>query len=303
MMGFKKWRSLASKLVLTCVLVAMVYWSWENWATIRNVFVDLSAVTLIELSILMTFGIVCQTLSFTLLIRGMGYPFSYIDSYHSLNLSQVAAMVPGKIWGFAGLVGLLCARGVSKSDSLLIIALQTLLMLSAAVCVGASGLIPIIGWKYTILSLLPVLLVLFGHPWLQRFRLKYFSSSSSLPMPLVMVLTLLIGIISWIAISVGFLIMISTALGDWPPNPLIVVGSFPAGYVAGFISMIAPSGLGIREGVITLILAPLVGHEKGMAMAVVFRVIHMAILWINILVTLAMLSFRKGDSPIGYNGL
>jgi uncharacterized membrane protein YbhN (UPF0104 family) len=302
MIWFKKWRGLASKLVLTCIIVAMTYWSWENRATIRNVFVDLSVVILIELFILMTLSVVCQTLSFTLLIRGMGYPFSYVDSYHSLNLSQVAAMVPGKIWGFAGLVGLLCARGVSKSDCFLIIALQTLLMLSAAVCVGASGLISIIGWKYTILSLLPVLLVLFGHSWFQKFKLKYFSGSSSLPMPWVMVLTLLIGIISWIAISVGFLIMISTVLGDWPPNPFIFVSSFPAGYVAGFISMITPSGLGVREGVITLILAPLIGHEKGMALAIVFRVVHMAILWFNILITLAMLSFGRKDSSMGCNG-
>ncbi len=296
MIWIKKWRGLLSKLVLVCIIVVMAYWSWKNRVTIRNVFVDLSALTLIELFILMTLSVVCQTLSFTLLIRGMGYPFSYIDSYHSLNLSQLAAMVPGKIWGFAGLVGLLCARGVSKSDSLLIIALQTFLMLSAAVFVGASGLISIIGWKYTILSLLPVLLVLFGYPWLQKLRLKYFSGSSSFPMIWVMMLTLLIGIISWISISVGFFIMTSTVLGNWSPNPLLIIASFPAGYVAGFISMITPSGLGVREGVITMILAPIMGSEQGMALAIVFRVVHMVILWLNMLITLFMLSFGKKSS-------
>ncbi len=286
----KKWRGLISKSVFLFVLIAMIYWSWQNRFIIQKVFVDLSGITLIELLILLTLSVICQTLSFTILVRGMGYPFGYLDSYHSLNLSQLASLVPGKIWGFAGLVGLLYSRGVSKSDSLLVIALQTILMLSAAIFVGAFSLISIIGWEYTLLSLLPVLILLFGHSWLKKITLKYFKGSSPLPKPWRLILVLFIGIVSWISVSMGFFILTYTVLGYWPVQPLNIIGAFPAGYVAGYISMITPSGLGVREGVISLIMAPLIGPEQGMALAIVFRIVHMAILWINMMISLTMLS-------------
>jgi hypothetical protein len=126
----------------------------------QQVFAELGIIRLISFCLVLTLGVVLSALSFTILVRSMGYQFTYCDGYHSLNLSQIAAMVPGKIWGFAGLAGLLSARGIPKRDSVLVISLHTLLTLSGAVFVGICGLIPVIGWACTLLCLVPVMLLL-----------------------------------------------------------------------------------------------------------------------------------------------
>ena len=297
MMGssLKRWRKFLSRIISVIVIAVLGYWIWQNHTVIIKIFTEIQTVTLIEVFLLITLSIFFQTVSFTLLIRGMGYPFGYTDSYHSLNLSQIAAMVPGKIWGFAGLAGLLWSRGISKSDSIMIISLQTLLMLSAAVFVGTFGLIPAVGWHYTLITLVPVSFLLLRHSWSDYLRCRFFPNSSPLPSPFILLITLGVGIISWITVSAGFFLIVFSAEGKSSAFPLIIISSFSAGYVAGFISLITPSGLGVREGVIALILEPFIGREKALGLAIVFRIIHMTVLYLNIFITLLILSFEKED--------
>jgi uncharacterized membrane protein YbhN (UPF0104 family) len=71
---------------------------------------------------------------------------------------------------------------------------------------------------------------------------------------------------------------------------LLVASAFAAGYLGGFVSFITPAGLGVREGIIAVILGPALGRDKTLALAVVFRIVHMAVLWLHIAITLFALS-------------
>lgn len=269
-----------------------LYWGWRNEAILRQVFLSLDPVMLVVLFFLLTLGVIFSTVAFTLLIRGMGYQFGYFDSYHSLNLSQIAAMVPGKIWGFAGLAGSLWSRGISKGDTILVIFLHTLFMLSSAILIGIISLIPIIGWGYTMLCLIPILFLLVGRSWLDAVRLHFFAGSSPLPSSSRMIFIFSVGVISWIMVSACFALLVYKTEGRWPVSPLLIASAFPAGYVCGFISLITPSGLGVREGIITIILGQFLGNQKALTLAIVFRVVHTAVIWLNIAITLFVLSFR-----------
>jgi hypothetical protein len=251
---------------------------------------ELGTVRLVGFLLLLTLGVVLSALSFTMLVRSMGYQFTYCDGYHSLNLSQIAAMVPGKIWGFAGLVGMLSARGIPRRDSVLVIALHTLLTLSAMVFVGTFGLIPLMGWTYTLLCLVPAVLLLAGRPWCETLRAQFFMGSSPLPSWFNLWLMLVVGVGSCAVVSTCFALLVYSAAGQWPASPWFIASAFAAGYVGGFVSVITPAGLGVREGIMTLILAPALGSDKALALAVVFRLVHMAVLWLHIAITLVALS-------------
>jgi len=288
----RKWRSGLSIALFLALLTGLVYWTWQHQLIIQQILRELGPLKVVELVFLFMVAILLSALNFTVLVRSMDYQFTYINGYHSLNLSQVAAMVPGKIWGFAGLAGLLWTQGISKRDSVLIIFLYTIFMLSAAVLVGTVGLIPAIGWGYTFLCLLPVLILLLGRSWLDPLRLRFFAGSSPLPSALNMVFILLIGMISWVVMSVSFALLVYGAEGRWPVSPWLIASAFPAGYVVGFISLIAPSGLGVREGIIVIILGPSLSHEKALALAIVFRVLHTIVLWLNIMISLSALTVK-----------
>jgi hypothetical protein len=113
----RQWRPVLSQIATVLVLAAFAYWVWHNRFIMQQVFAELGTIRLVSFFLLLTLGVVLSAWSFTMLVRSVGYQFTYCDGYHSLNLSQIAAMVPGKIWGFAGLAGLLSARGISKSLS------------------------------------------------------------------------------------------------------------------------------------------------------------------------------------------
>ncbi len=52
---------------------------------------------------------------------------------------------------------------------------------------------------------------------------------------------------------------------------LYVVGAFVVAWLVGFVSLITPGGLGVREGVLVALLHPLVDTADAAAMAVVAR--------------------------------
>ena len=117
----RQWRPVLSQIVTVLILAAFAYWGWQNRLIMQQVFAELGTIKLMSFCLLLTLGVVLSALSFTILVRSIGYQFTYRDGYHSLNLSQIAAMVPGKIWGFAGLASLLSARGIPNRDSVLVI--------------------------------------------------------------------------------------------------------------------------------------------------------------------------------------
>lgn len=286
-----KWRPILSRCTTVLILAALVYWGWQNRLIMQQSFAELGTVTLASCILLLTLGIGCATLHFTMLVRSMGYQFTYHDGYHSLNLSQIAAMVPGKIWGFTGLASLLWLRGIPKRDSVLVIFLHTVLTLSAAMFVGTFSLVPLIGWTYAALCLAPALLLLAGRSWCEALRLRFFIGSSPLPSSLNILLMLLVGVSSWVVVSACFALLVYSASGQWPASPLLVTSAFAAGYVGGFVSLVTPSGLGVRESIIAIILGPALGSDRALALALVFRVVHMAVLWLHIAITLFALPY------------
>jgi hypothetical protein len=246
---------------------------------------------------LIVLGVLLSALAFTFLVRAMGCAFTFPDGYHSLNLAQVAATIPGRVWGFIGLVGLLCQRGLSKRESSLIILLHTTLMLSSALLVGLAGLAKALGWEYLLLGLLPLGLLLLCRPWLEPLRQRLVGGSIAFPSFMSTLRILVVGVLSWAVVSFAFAISVCRSEGGWPTSPLLVASSFAAGYVGGFASFIIPAGLGVREGIIALILGPSVGSERALALAIRFRVIHMAVLWLNVGVTTLALFANNHQHP------
>lgn len=297
------WRAGLSRLATIGLFLFLTYWGWLHRHTLQNILTDFELEVLLGLCLVLTLGVALATWGFTMLVRSMGYRFTYRDGYHSLNVSQIAALMPGKIWGYASLAGLLWSRGVSRPDSVLLILLHTLLSLSAAALIGISGLVPLLGWGYALLCLAPLLLLLAGRSRWEALRARCFRGSSALPSLRQLLMILVPGLGSWIAVSGSFTFLVYSFAS--PPDtmaPWFPASAFAAGYIGGFVNPIIPAGLGVREGIITAVLGPTLGSEQVLALALVFRVFHTAILWLHSAISLSVLSFgrrrvARGDEP------
>jgi hypothetical protein len=199
-------------------------------------------------------------------------------------------MIPGGIWGYAGFAGFLWSKGVAKIDSVIIIFTYTLVMLSACVIVGFSGLITILGWGYALIFLLPFLLLLLGRNWMDKIRQKYYPESSSLPSTSALLKALFLGILVWIVTASCFAWLLYTGNGTGIIPFWSIIGAYTAGYLGGYIAILVPSGLGVSEGLVALMLGPYIGAEKILAVAISFRIVHTSIVWFNMLLSVILTS-------------
>jgi hypothetical protein len=284
--AWARWRGIVSKIATFLILGWLAYWLYENRALTREVFTELGALGLLASLAAMTVTLWLSSVAFAMLVRGMGYnDFSALDAYHCLNLSQIAAMLPGKVWGYAGLAGLLWARQISKRDSVAIIALNTGLMLSACALVALSGS------SYALVALAPLIALLLTRDALENLRQRFFSDGSPLPARGVLFNFLIIAIVVWAISGAIFAWLAQSSAAN--VSPLALVSAYAAGYLAGYISLIAPAGLGVSEGVTSILLASSIGIERAFAVALTFRIIQTLAQWTNIFVSLILLNRVK----------
>jgi uncharacterized membrane protein YbhN (UPF0104 family) len=89
--------------------------------------------------------------------------------------------------------------------------------------------------------------------------------------------------IGWtlLSLSFGFLVISTTRIG-WEDFPQLSQ-TFLVSYIVGFVSLVTPGGLGVREGVMTLLLTPMTGAGPAAALSLLSR------LWITATEIVALL--------------
>ncbi len=286
----KRWRSVLSPIIGAGVLILFGYWLW-NYREV--IFALLQQIGLIQLVVIMALMLLAMALTVSvlvILVRDKGYTFNFADGYHTLNLSQLASMIPGGVWGFAGFAGFLWSRGVSKIDSAVIIFLNALIMLSACAVVGLSGLISILGWGYAVLCFIPFVFLIFARNRLEEFRKIYFPQSSALPSVKALLQAAGLGILVWLINAFCFAWMLFSANINSPIPIQVAIGAYATGYLGGYLAIFVPSGVGVSEGLTTLILSSYMEAKLIIAVAISFRIIHTIVIWGNILVSVLLTS-------------
>ncbi|MGH7658771.1 MAG: hypothetical protein ACREL6_11100, partial [Gemmatimonadales bacterium] len=78
---------------------------------------------------------------------------------------------------------------------------------------------------------------------------------------------------AWCGYGVAFWILGQAVLPDLQLTVPAAIGAFTASYVAGFLALLAPGGLLVREGVIVLMLQGTLGLPAATALAVASRLL------------------------------
>lgn len=283
------WKNRLAPILGPVIVCVFLFWAWSYRNIIFNTFRQIGILRLAVIVTLLAFTVILTAHALVTLVRDKGYSFTFCDGYHSLNLSQLASMIPGGVWGYAGFAGMLWAKGISRMDGAIIVFTHTLIMLSACVMVGFSGLITILGWGYAAFFLLPFLLLLLGRNWMDNIREKYYPESSPLPSTSALLKALFLGILVWIATASCFAWLLYAGNGAVIPF-WIVIGAYTTGYLGGYIAILIPSGLGVSEGLVALLLGSYMSTETVLATAISFRIVHTSIIWFNMLITVVFTS-------------
>jgi hypothetical protein len=266
-------------LILIAVTASYLY-RWRDhlpglWAQVEPFWVVASLLTA-------ALGALFYILIQYALYRRLGAHVSYRTTYRIITIAQLGKYLPGKVM-FAGNYYLL-SRDAGISNMLVgtsFVVSQALWMLTAALCgLPVLALLdPVL--RYAVLAI-PLVLALMVSPrfleWLLGLSQRLAHSMRREPIALperlgattylwVALLYLLnwglAGMSAWLSLrafgSIGLEIL-----------PL-ALASVALGTVAGFAALFAPVGLGVREGLGAIILAPLVGTEVALLGLVLLR--------------------------------
>ncbi|NNK48878.1 MAG: hypothetical protein HKP01_08400 [Gemmatimonadetes bacterium] len=237
------------------------------------------------------------------LFRRTGGDARLVDAVRVWVVTNFGRYIPGKVWQLGGLAAYMKGTGDSGAAALVsalafqVIALAT----GAAVALSTIG----VAWAGANGNGLPALVTLAAilliglRPRVIHWTAGYIGrwlgeSDLTLDLDAGDIARAAAGMLfAWILYGVGFLVLlkgvgIAAEISQLP----VVTGIFAASYVVGYLVLLAPGGLVVREGAMTGLLVELLGLALGVAAAVAI----MARIWVLVteLVALALvLAWRK----------
>ncbi len=216
---------------------------------------------MISLILLMT-GFVFNCISWKNILQANGISISMKNSLRSIGISIMGKYIPGKVWLITGMSGTVAqVTGSSFIEITYIATLFQIISLAVGAYLGILSLYPIIGVKlvsliFAITSLIATVLLT------QKKRLIVFFERSRnkliekwlLPIIRCVDIRLFIYILGiWLSWSLGFYMLCMSVGLEY--HILWMGFSFALASSVGILVVFAPGGLGVREGLLGLLLS------------------------------------------------
>ncbi|MEO0085003.1 MAG: lysylphosphatidylglycerol synthase domain-containing protein [candidate division WOR-3 bacterium] len=240
----------------------------------------LAASYLILLLLHFPLGAIC----WRLLLRGMGENLSALRCMAIMTVTQLGKYAPGKVWFTLGRMSLAKREGVSEDKTLVSVAIETGFLLLAAILLFAIAVAVLLikgaavpPAAYAVFALIPLCLVVVYPPVLNRLlrfllprlRRPVFALNLSYPR--------LLGLLGcytldWLVQGLGCYVLINSFYPLAATHLPVLLGAYSISWILGFIFLIAPAGLGIREGIYTWILKLAMPETVAIISALITRV-------------------------------
>jgi uncharacterized membrane protein YbhN (UPF0104 family) len=253
------------------------------------------------LAVGLAFSIVYRVVNaygWVLVLRSLGQRLPAAEGIRLWLISETMRWLPGSVWSFFSRAAQAKSRGIPAVTASLSLLLELLLTIAAwtvtaAVGVGLSGV---------------------GSVWLRRMS-PLWLALSVVALALTVALPLLVarwrpsarltkklkglgeGLrqleqsrprLSWLAIAFSLFVVLCAfngvaflailrAVSDSPPGLSAAIGINATGWLVGFFAFFAPAGLGVREGGMTAMLAPLLPVDAAVVGVLLWRLIQIVV--------------------------
>lgn len=278
-----RWIRLARGLVGLVIVGYAARLLLENWTAIRNAPLEWRIRPLLILAslalVLATYAVLVE--GWRRMVAGWGSAIAFWPAARVWVLSSMGKYLPGKVWTIAGMALLGKEAGVPGwVAATAALVLQLISIGTGALVVAVSGTAALEdageGTQVALIVLLAAVVVglglLFRPTWLEWVvrrlgRFEEFRAPARGPILVGMVLNAL----AWVLYGLALYWL---AAGVFPTTALTLpeaIGAFAASYLAGFLFLLAPGGLGVREMVFVLITQSSLGAGQALALAAVSR--------------------------------
>ncbi|WP_113700062.1 lysylphosphatidylglycerol synthase transmembrane domain-containing protein [Nonomuraea lactucae] len=221
-------------------------------------------------------GQFCMLVAWRHVLAGLGSPLPMRVAGRIMFVGQLGKYIPGSVWAYAAMMELGRDHGSPPRRTFACISLSLVINLGVALAIAAATLATqqAVRQAWYLLLLVPVIVVCL-HPrvltWGLNLALRLARKEpleSVLPGRTVLVAT------AWTALG-WFVYGVHTWLlsGRWDLY-VVATGAYAFAWATGLLTFVVPAGVGVREGAMVLVLAPLLGGTgAALAVAVVSRLV------------------------------
>lgn len=283
--GWRWWRW-GQGVAGAAILAYVIRFLGSNWDTVRAAPLDwrlrpvpvLASLALV----LCTYAMLVEAWRRT--VAAWGSPVGFGQAARIWVLSSMGKYLPGKVWAVVGLAALGREAGVAPGvAATTAIMLQLLSIATGAVVVAVAGLGDLErvrpGSATALLGLLVVALCGFALVARPRLLIRvlgrwWLGADQALPRPPAAALGLgaLFNLAAWLAYGIALYWLAHGVLAVPGFDLRTAIVAFTASYLAGFLFLLAPGGLGVREGVFVLLTQAAIGPAAALALAAVSRI-------------------------------
>ena len=200
------------------------------------------------------------------------------------TVSSLGKYLPGKVWAVAGMALMAQREGIAPwAATGSAIVLQVLAIGTGAAVAGLSGRRAIETADPRIAAALGLLIaaaavgvgLLLWPPLVQRLLRLAAPNSEVQGTPPVAGIVFGVGAnaVAWVGYGVALWLLARGLLPDAGLKPGLAIAVFTASYLAGFLALFAPGGIGVREGLFILMLQGPLGIAAATALALASRVL------------------------------
>jgi hypothetical protein len=256
-----------------------------------NIWLLLLSIVILWIALLSTVYI------YQLIFRELaGARLSLKQIFRIINITNIGRYLPGKLWSVVGLIVYTSEYGINKKQT-------TLAVITNEVAGKASGLI--LGLCYFFFSdslkgYLPAMVILLIgcmiviHPWVldkiinTGLRLLKKETIEIKFGYWAILKFVLIFIISWLLHSLAFYALVNSMAPIGSVNLLKFATILPLCWVIGYVILLAPGGLGVREAMLVVMLGEFLPKEVALAIAIIQRIWFTVVEGFNVLLALAV---------------
>lgn len=280
--NIKTWRRIAEKILLAGAVVFFVRLLAGNWLVVFDHLKDVNWI-MFGLAWLM-FGLyfIFRAGAWWIITRRLQIRLPFSKASYIWFIAEFGRYIPGNIWSFLGRIYLAQKENVPRKSTLTSMGLEMVFLAGGSLVfvvvffLFSPQVAPNIP-QWPLLAALPLLGLMIYPRWLEKGINKVLKIVKKEPVNFDLDLKQTVGIMlvfiaAWLTYGVGnYLVMASLIKGVQLPVAWLI-SSFVLAWLIGYLSIVTPMGLGVREGAITLLIGPIISWPLAGLVAVMTRV-------------------------------
>lgn len=281
-----------SYVLVIIILVLLFFNVSKDWQTVTRFKWNFNIENILLIFLFWIPTYLVTVFSWHLLTKSLSFNLTFTQNLRIWLYSNMGRFIPGAVWQYVGRVYLANKEGVTKSEALSALGLEAVFNLTAAFLVILTA---IFFWGLptgaTFLSitafLIPTLIIIIAV--LNNTKtINYFLNIISkltkkeqhiikISLPLKWIPILLISYTLQFVVGGSVLFFLTRTAVDlsWSLYPLFI-GIFASAWLLGYVTVFAPSGLGVQELSIAGLLSPYIPFSVAGVIAILFRLLMLA---------------------------